>query len=258
MSIANEIQRLQDAKADIKAAIEEKGVEVGNGTIDTYAEKIGEISGGDEGSYQQGYEDGKKSEYDTFWDTFQDYGKRTDYTSGFGQYFNDKTFKPKYQIKPTIASSMFTRSGITKMTSEQIDFSNCTGSFYACFMQSDIEELPIINISKASGIHNAFYDCKKLRYIEKIILSDKVQNYNYTFDNCPALEHLIIGGVIIFNISFKTSPLLDNESVQSIINCLKNLTGQTAQTLTVHKTVGEKLTEEQKATITAKNWILAF
>ena len=46
MSIANEIQRLQSAKADIKAAIEQKGVTVGDGTIDTYVEKISEISSG--------------------------------------------------------------------------------------------------------------------------------------------------------------------------------------------------------------------
>ncbi len=46
MSIANEIIRLQTAKTDIKTAIENKGVTVGDGTIDTYAEKINEISGG--------------------------------------------------------------------------------------------------------------------------------------------------------------------------------------------------------------------
>ena len=46
MSIATEIERLQTAKADIKAAIENKGVTVGDGTIDTYAQKIGEISSG--------------------------------------------------------------------------------------------------------------------------------------------------------------------------------------------------------------------
>ena len=46
MSIANEIARIQTAKADIKTAIEQKGVTVGDGNIDTYAEKIGEISGG--------------------------------------------------------------------------------------------------------------------------------------------------------------------------------------------------------------------
>ncbi|MEE0899241.1 MAG: hypothetical protein U0L88_16660, partial [Acutalibacteraceae bacterium] len=59
MSIATEIQRLQTAKADIKSAIEEKGVEVGEGTIDTYAEKIGEISSGggiDYLRYADGYQ----------------------------------------------------------------------------------------------------------------------------------------------------------------------------------------------------------
>ena len=43
MSIATEIQRLQSAKADIKSAIENKGVTVGDGTIDTYAKFIDEI-----------------------------------------------------------------------------------------------------------------------------------------------------------------------------------------------------------------------
>jgi hypothetical protein len=33
---------------------------------------------------------------------------------------------------------------------------------------------------------------------------------------------------------------------------------QKAQTLTVHAEVGNKLTEAQKATITAKNWILVY
>jgi hypothetical protein len=46
MSIANEIKRLQNAKADIKQAIENKGVSVGNNLIDTYAEKINQIQTG--------------------------------------------------------------------------------------------------------------------------------------------------------------------------------------------------------------------
>lgn len=46
MSIADEITRLQNAKTSIKMAIENKGVTVGNGTIDTYASKINEITVG--------------------------------------------------------------------------------------------------------------------------------------------------------------------------------------------------------------------
>ena len=49
MSVETEIQRLQTAKAGIKTAIEEKGVTVGDGRIDTYAEKIKEIAVGGNG-----------------------------------------------------------------------------------------------------------------------------------------------------------------------------------------------------------------
>lgn len=40
MSIASEITRLQNAKQDIKEAIENKGVVVGSERLDEYAEKI--------------------------------------------------------------------------------------------------------------------------------------------------------------------------------------------------------------------------
>jgi len=46
MSVADKITRLQNAKASIKTAIENKGVVVGDGTIDTYASKIDEITVG--------------------------------------------------------------------------------------------------------------------------------------------------------------------------------------------------------------------
>lgn len=46
MSIATEIERIQNAKSSIKTAIENKGVVVGDGALDTYASKIDEISSG--------------------------------------------------------------------------------------------------------------------------------------------------------------------------------------------------------------------
>lgn len=47
MSIASEISRIQSAKADIKAAIESKGVTVPNNTkLDAYAPLIRAIEGG--------------------------------------------------------------------------------------------------------------------------------------------------------------------------------------------------------------------
>ncbi len=48
MSIATEITRILNAKASIKTSIENKGVTVGDGTIDSYASKIDEIQQGGE------------------------------------------------------------------------------------------------------------------------------------------------------------------------------------------------------------------
>lgn len=46
MSIATDITRITNAKTAIKAAIEEKGVSVGDGKIDSFAEKIAQIATG--------------------------------------------------------------------------------------------------------------------------------------------------------------------------------------------------------------------
>ena len=66
MSVATEIERLQSAKASIKASIENKGVTVGDVRIDEYANKIDEIQagGGDDSSnlaiiYTECSEDGR-------------------------------------------------------------------------------------------------------------------------------------------------------------------------------------------------------
>ena len=43
MSVQGEIERLESAKADIKSAIENKGITVGSVTLDGYAAKVNEI-----------------------------------------------------------------------------------------------------------------------------------------------------------------------------------------------------------------------
>lgn len=51
MSLNSEITRVKNAKAAIKAAIEEKGISVGAGTIDTYASKIDQLLSASEYRY---------------------------------------------------------------------------------------------------------------------------------------------------------------------------------------------------------------
>ena len=71
------------------------------------AEKIMGISGGSEdGSYDEGFEDGKKSEYDAFWDAYQQNGNRTHYVDAFTQLgWTDVVYQPKYPIISKIFSN---------------------------------------------------------------------------------------------------------------------------------------------------------
>jgi hypothetical protein len=204
--------------------------------------------------------------YDTFWDVFQQNGTRTDYSQAFRNgCFNAETFKPKYNIKPTGSAScqnMFSNfpdevdlREILNECGVVLDFSQGIGN--NVFMGSKFTALPVINCP--SGIYSWFANCKSLHTIEKLILNRDINaTYLNGFGNCSALQNIVIEGEIGNSISFKNSSLLTVESVQSIIDCLVDYSGtDTSPVLTLHATVKAKLTEDQIAAITNKNWTLA-
>lgn len=253
MSIATEIERLQTAKADIKAAIENKGVTVGNGTIDTYAGKIGEIEVGD---YDQGYEDG--------------------YNEGNSIYY------------ATSAGSIY-RSAIFPENAElTVRFKNTPNDFgNFAFTAINLKALKIISENKTNNSANYVNAFRSVPTLEKLDITEheaKPNALNWAFlgdinlksilgkwdlsecaectlwlSSCSKLENIeFASNTIKISISFVWCPLLTDKSIQSIIDGLADLTGGTAQTLTLHSTVGASLTDEQKAVITAKNWTLVY
>ena len=83
-------------------------------------------------------------------------------------------------------------------------------------------------------------------------------NINNMVMECSALEDIeFVPETIKVLIEFYWCAYLTDKSVQSIIDGLADLTGSTAQTLSLHTTVIEKLTAEQMDRITAKNWTLS-
>jgi len=76
------------------------------------------------------------------------------------------------------------------------------------------------------------------------------------FNGCSSLRNITMIGIINKGVSFANSSKLTNASVQSIIDALADLTGTTAQTLTLHSTVVDSMTEAQADTIYRKNWTL--
>ncbi len=219
-------------------------------------------TGGDGGSYDQGYADGKQAEYDRFWDAFQQNGNRTMYHYAFARWV-DECYNPKHPVCPEHAGEMFANSEITdiyKNGAVTVDFSN-TSAMSATFQNANkLKELGIIDMRKVtSNTYNTF-SSKSLEKIEKILLTEAGQPtfYAQTFSGASKLSHIAFEGAIYGTVSFANSPLLTNASVQNIIDHLKDLTGVTAQTLTLHATVGANLTDAQKTAISAKNWTVVY
>lgn len=235
-----------------------------------FAEQLRTIKGNVPKVHQAGYDDGAAAggggggdnHYDTFWDAYQQNGNRTNYACAFaGAGWTDETFNPKYPIAPvghSAAESTFYASEITNIPDGLLDFSQVT-YYYMTFRMSKLITSPPLDLSNCTGgeVQWLFAQCPNLKEIKTLTVSEGVTYTNFVLQ-CAALEKITFAGTIGQSLSFADSPLLTNESVQSIIDHLADLTGATAQTLTFHKTVGNKLTQSQKDTISAKNWTLAY
>ena len=249
MSISTEIQRIMTAKANIKAAIENKGVTVGDGTIDTYAEKIGEIQVG-----------GSDEDYSRYAQTIQ-YIRR--------DLINQKEITLNLDCA-TNASHLFNStnwSGNTIVEHITVNIPNklalVNGMFHSQNPNDTVLKRVTFNVdtSKATLAVNMFRGCQALEIIDGTPLNfSSITGTSINFLNlCTSLVDIRFApNTIKLSIDFSPCQNLSAESIQSIIDGLADLTGGTAQTLTLHATVGAKLTDEQKATITAKNWTLVY
>jgi len=196
----------------------------------------GVAAGQMQGGYDQGYTAGQQAEYDRFWDAYQNNGAETNYYQKFSQNgWNDITFNPKYPIickgGSTNANSVFGRLAATR--------------------------IPVPVTIEGIKADSTFFYATHLKTITKLVLNG-VTGFASCFTGCTKLENITIEGSIDVNFNISATAVLTNESVQSIIDHLKDLTGATTQTLTFHADVGAKLTDEQKAFITAKNWKLVY
>lgn len=145
MTIAENLNRILEAKADIKAAIENKGVDVGDAKIDEYAAKIDEIEGG---------------------------GKMV---LPVGTCFGNSTFKVFDTTlidvsNLTNTSSMFRScSNLENLDLTDWDMSNVTslqGMFASCSKITTIGDVSNWRTSKVTNMSDFCYSCGKLVSID--------------------------------------------------------------------------------------------
>ena len=130
---------------------------------------------------------------------------------------------------------------------------------------ADSVDLEIIDLSEfnyeISNLGSFVYNCKKIETILGELKFSETGTINFqAFLNCSSLKNIRFApNCIRVNLNFPYSPLLSDASIQSIIDGLADLTGQTAKTLTVHKDVRAKIESnpQQLASIIDKNWTLA-
>lgn len=243
----------------VESSIKSHGVDVPEGTPKSdYAKKVDAV-----------YEAGKKSEYDTFWDSFQQNGNRTSYWSCIsgGGWTNDN-FKPKYDMRPTDAYWMFRNAANIKLDlvhrlnelGVELDFSNCTDLQYT-FTNTGFTRIGIVDARKTPGLLQTFMSSDALVTIEEIKLKEDGTTQslsNYPFSGCSSLENInSITGYITSSVSFSGSPKLTHATLINIINALYDFVGagsETSPTLTLGPANLNKLTEEEKAMISEKGW----
>lgn len=262
-----------------------KGHENGyyHGKSEGYSE--GYSKGRDE-AWTSGYEQGRafgrtegiEQEHSDFWDIFQENGTRTIYEGAFSrQYWNDRNFKPKYDLNVGSGSTMFNQFGGPAISTEGVSYNltklldDCkvklntskNTTFANFFYYSSISRVPEINVTGAtSALSGTFALARKLETIDKLVLkSDGSNTFNNTFQGCLSLREILIEGVIGSNISFADSSNLSMQSIDSIVTALKDFGGTTTtQTLTLHSEIKDYLEiahPSMIATITQKGWTLA-
>ena len=109
------------------------------------------------------------------------------------------------------------------------------------------------------NLTSAFSSNPKLKEVAGEIDYSLCTHLTNTFQGDTALEKIsVTPGSIKVQFYINNSPNLTDETIQAIIDGLADLTGATTQTLSLHKTVGGKLTQAQKDAISAKNWTLVY
>lgn len=186
------------------------------------------------------YEAGK-TEHNRFWESMLENGERTNFATAFaGHGWNDKTFRPLYDMTPSgtvngSATSMFNTchitdlAGILSSLGRKIDFSQAKSLKY-CFSNSTITHIPRLDVSSAESLEDLARGCTKLISIEEISLSETiVQKLTNSFKTCKALQYLRwSGGSIKTDVDLSAATQLDRASITSTVKALSSFEEEAA------------------------------
>ncbi len=230
--------------------------------------EAGQKAGGDYNTaynegYGKGYTEGEMAGYKSgYADGQSDTPNLLEYATNISNLYYGARFPANTEMTIIVPSAtninflFYNSLGLTKATIKGISDNRKIES-QQVFREST--NLEIIDLSdclvKLGNAYQMFYKCTALTQIKGELDFSECTNVNNTFVQCRALVEVRIKvNSLSLSISFVNSSNLSADSVQSIIVGLADLTGLDAQTITFHSSI--VLTDEQKATISNKNWTL--
>lgn len=157
----------------------------------------------------------------------------------------------------------------------------CINAGYMCSECQNLEKIELKDTSNFEQLEGTFLQCKKLREIV-LTTTTKAKNVSFMCASCDTLEVIrgildfskcndlsgVFNGIsnirelrfaensIVADLTLAWADKLSDLTVQSIVDGLAVLTGETSHTITFHSTISQKLTDEQKQMISQKGWSL--
>lgn len=142
----------------------------------------------------------------------------------------------------------------TKLTSVTLSDNIATIGVTAFNFCSSLESINILDVTEIKD--NAFYGCTSL--VDMTISNTVTKLGKSVFTNCSKLTNVTLGsGFNCNNLDLSASTKYSVDTLAAMLTALADRTGQTAYTLTIGTTNLAKLSDEQKAIATDKNWTLA-
>lgn len=222
----------------------------------TIALKLTKIAENQEKFYDSGYRAG----YET--------GKEAGHANGFAAGVAEH-FRSYYRRCNAVENFLYAFAGVgwsngvgaydvaTYIPTEDMTFKCDTNSANMYAYSNVTDTVAAIDLSKAvNNVSSTFANATKLVTIRKLIVSETTPTVG--FSGCGKLENLTVEGIFGRAVNLAACGALRNESVQNVVDHLKDLTGEATLKLTLHANVGAAMTDAQKAAVTAKNWTLIY
>ena len=221
---------------DCNAVLPDKGVEPAD-TLEQVPQRIGEIKA------------------EPIW---------VNYISKANNTFEDATFPDGTIIDITATSFSYTFNNTKGKYEVKLRQADKTKDLYIgyTFRLCTVKRVDLTETSRRisnGGQAQAFYYAWSLEEIIGAIDFSNASSCLNCFHLMSALREIrFVPGTIKCNFEIPDSPDLSDDSIQSIVDGFADMTGQDAIKLIVHKTVGGKMTDEQKTTLAAKNVTLVY